>query len=66
MLPMSPTTPHMLTIQQTADMLGVHYYTARKWVAEGKLPSVSFGKKSRRVQLAALSRLIKQMTTGGY
>lgn len=62
---MSTTTPHLLTIRQASELLGVHYYTAREWVANGRLPSVAFGPRTRRVPADALGKLVRQMTTGG-
>lgn len=55
----------MLTIKQASELLGVHYYTAREWVANGRLPSVAFGPKTRRIPADAVGKLVRQMTTGG-
>ena len=58
-------TPHLLTIRQASELLGVHYYTAREWVANGRLPSVAFGPRTRRIPADILGKLVRQMTTGG-
>jgi excisionase family DNA binding protein len=58
-------TPHLLTIRQASELLGVHYYTAREWVANGRLPSVAFGPRTRRIPADLLGKLVRQMTTGG-
>ena len=55
----------MLTIRQVAERLGIHYHTARSWVVSGRLPSVAFGPRTRRVPAAALERLVHHLTTGG-
>ena len=55
----------MLTIRQVAERLGIHYYTAREWVANGRLPSVAFGPRTRRIPADILGKLVRQMTTGG-
>jgi excisionase family DNA binding protein len=55
----------MLTIKQASELLGVHYYTARSWVANGRLPSVAFGPKTRRIPADAFGKFVRQMTTGG-
>lgn len=34
----------MLTIKETAERLGVHYHTARKWIMEGKVRALREGR----------------------
>jgi excisionase family DNA binding protein len=62
---MNYTTLHLLTIRQASVLLGVNYYTARDWVINGRLPSVAFGPRTRRIPAAALGKLVRQTTTGG-
>jgi excisionase family DNA binding protein len=42
-------TPQLLTIRDAASALRVSYATARKWVIDGRLPSIAFGQRTRRV-----------------
>jgi len=59
------TTHQLLTLRQTAAALGVSYYTARKWVVDGRLPSIAFGQHTRRVPAHQLAKFIAANTTGG-
>lgn len=36
-----------LTVQELADVFGVHYQTAWHWVHDGKVPSVRIGSRAR-------------------
>ena len=59
------TTPHLLTLREAADALRVSYATARKWVVDGRLPSIAFGRRTRRVPAQQLAKFIAANTTGG-
>lgn len=59
------TTHQLLTLRQVADALSVNYYTARKWVVSGRLPSIAFGRRARRVPAQQLAKFIAANTTGG-
>ena len=61
------STPHtqLLTLRQTASMLGVSYYEARKWVLTGRLPSIALGPRTRRVPAQQLAKFIAANITGG-
>lgn len=37
----------MLTITETAERLGVHYHTARKWILDGKIRALREGRVVR-------------------
>jgi excisionase family DNA binding protein len=43
----------------------VSYATARKWVIDGRLPSIAFGQRTRRVPAQQLAKFISANTTGG-
>jgi excisionase family DNA binding protein len=58
-------TTQLLTIKQAAELLGVHYNTARLWVLNGRLPSLAFSPRVRRIPADSLGKLVRQMTTGG-
>ncbi len=64
-LSMTNTTPHLLTIRDAASALRVSYATARKWVIDGRLPSIAFGQRTRRVPATQLAKFIAANTTGG-
>jgi excisionase family DNA binding protein len=59
------TTPHLLTLREAATALRVSYATARKWVIDGRLPSIAFGQRTRRVPAIQLAKFIANNTTGG-
>ncbi len=55
----------LLTIRDAASALRVSYATARKWVIDGRLPSIAFGQRTRRVPATQLAKFIVANTTGG-
>ena len=55
----------LLTIRDAASALRVSYATARKWVIDGRLPSIAFGQRTRRVPATQLAKFIAANTTGG-
>ena len=59
------TTPQLLTLREAASALRVTYATARKWVLDGRLPSIAFGQRTRRVPSQQLAKFIAANTTGG-
>lgn len=60
------TTPHqLLTLREAADALQVSYHTTRKWVLDGRLPSIALGQRTRRIPAQQLASFIKANTTGG-
>jgi excisionase family DNA binding protein len=58
-------TPQLLTIRDAASALRVSYATARKWVLDGRLPSIAFGQRTRRIPAMQLAKFISANTTGG-
>lgn len=59
-------TPHqLLTLREAASALRVSYATTRKWVIEGRLPSIALGRTTRRVPAHQLAKFIAANTTGG-
>ncbi len=54
--------PHLLTIRQAADVLGVSYWTVRTWVESGKLRAVRLPGDGRlvRIEIEELHRLIEE------
>jgi len=61
---MTPT-PQLLTLREAASALRVSYATTRKWVLDGRLPSIAFGQRTRRVPAMQLAKFIASNTTGG-
>jgi excisionase family DNA binding protein len=51
-----PTAPPLLTLQEAADALGVHYMTAYRYVRQGRLPATREGAewRVRRADLCTL------------
>jgi len=62
---MNNTTPHLLTLRDAAGILKVSYATTRKWVLDGRLPSIAFGNRTRRIPAIQLAKFISANTTGG-
>ena len=58
-------TPQLLTIRDAALALQVNYATARKWVLDGRLPSIALGQRTRRIPAIQLAKFISANTTGG-
>ncbi|MBI3217603.1 MAG: helix-turn-helix domain-containing protein [Mycobacterium sp.] len=50
--------PH-LSIQQTADHLGVDPKTVRRYIAQGRLKAVRIGPRLIRVERASIVALVK-------
>jgi len=61
---MTPT-PQLLTLREAASALRVSYATTRKWVLDGRLPSIAFGQRTRRIPAHQLAKFIAANTTGG-
>ena len=60
------STPHqLLTLREAASALRVSYATTRKWVIDGRLPSIAFGQRTRRIPAIQLAKFISANTTGG-
>lgn len=54
-----PTDRRLLTIQQTADALGVSRTTVWRLLRDGRLPCVELRKGSRRIPSAAITAFVK-------
>lgn len=54
-----PQPPELLTLQQAADLLHVHYMTAYRWVRQGELPAMKTGGRLR-VRAADLQRFLAE------
>jgi excisionase family DNA binding protein len=70
-IPASPDWLHSLvstargdqvTITQLAAALGVHPFTVRRWIHDGRLESVMVGKR-RRITRAAIERFLAREAT---
>lgn len=60
------TTPYqLLTLREAATALRVSYATTRKWVIDGRLPSIALGRTTRRIPSHQLAKFIANNTTGG-
>jgi excisionase family DNA binding protein len=62
---MHTTTPQLLTVREAAEALRVNYDTARLWVLSGRIPSIAFGPRTRRIPAIELAKFISANTTGG-
>ncbi len=54
-----PASPDLLTLQEAADRLKVHYMTAYRWVRQGDLPAFKAGGRLR-VQASDVNRFVQQ------
>lgn len=54
-----PGDRRLLTIQQTADALGISRTTTWRMLRDGRLPFVELRKGSRRIPSAAVTALVK-------
>jgi excisionase family DNA binding protein len=64
-LSMTHTPQQLLTLREVAQTLRISYFTARKWVVSGRLPSIALGPCTRRVCSTQLAKFISANTTGG-
>ena len=55
----NPDTPELLTLQEAAERLKVHYMTAYRWVRRGDLPAYKAGGRLR-VQVSDVDRFVQQ------
>jgi excisionase family DNA binding protein len=62
---MTDTPQQLLTLREVAQTLRISYFTARKWVVSGRLPSIALGPCTRRVCSTQLAKFISANTTGG-
>lgn len=56
-----PASAQLLTVKQTAELLGIRPGTVYLWLAQRKLPKVTLG-RSVRVLLAAVEELVRANT----
>ena len=56
---MADTSPDLLTLQEAAEQLKVHYMTAYRWVRRGDLPAFKAGGRLR-VQASDVERFVQQ------
>ena len=49
----------MLTLQEVAEKLNMHYMTIYSWVKSGKLPAIQFG-KIYRIDEEVLKKFIEE------
>ncbi|WP_404464726.1 helix-turn-helix domain-containing protein [Micrococcus antarcticus] len=47
-----------VSIAQAAELLGIGYSTARRWVQEGRLPARRLGKRVARIRLADIQSML--------
>lgn len=56
------TQPQIMTIEEVADYFKVHRNTIYRWVKEGHLEAMKFGRTLRFTQ-AAISKFIQSQST---
>ncbi len=49
-----------LTVQETAEVLGLSGKTIRKWANERRITSIKIGKKSLRIPMDEVERLLTE------
>lgn len=49
----------LLTINEVADMFGVHHNTVRIWISEGRLPAQRLGARAIRIRLTDAEAMIR-------
>lgn len=54
------TDDKLLTIQEAADQIGVHYQTIRNWIRRGEIDYRRWGKKTVRIPLEAVNGKTRQ------
>jgi excisionase family DNA binding protein len=54
-----PNDDELLTVAEVAEILKLHEQTARKWVREGKIPSIYLGSRQAgyRVKRSTINRI---------
>ena len=55
----------LLTIEQAAEIMGLSVVHTRRFVADGRLPSVRFGRRAIRIRPSDLAAFIEERTEGG-
>lgn len=55
----------LLTIPQAAELLNLSVVQVRRYVADGSLSSVRFGRRAIRIKPGDLERFIEERTKGG-
>lgn len=50
--------PEYVTLPQAAELAGVHYRTARRWVATGRLKAVRIGPKLLKISKSDLQEFL--------
>jgi excisionase family DNA binding protein len=59
-----PSRGDYFTLTQVAELLGIHYETAARWVRTGKLPGVKLSRRKVVVPKESLDVLLGRMTAG--
>jgi excisionase family DNA binding protein len=52
----------VLSVEQVAEMIGVHHSTIRKWIRKGELPAVKLSGKCLRIRARALQDFLVART----
>jgi predicted DNA-binding transcriptional regulator AlpA len=56
----------LVDLRGLASILGVHVVTARKWIAEGRIPPpIRLAGRSLRWRVATIDRFLADLETGG-
>lgn len=51
--------PEMISLNEAASRLDVHYRTVRRWISEGRLNAVRVGPHLLKVDVAELDKIVK-------
>jgi excisionase family DNA binding protein len=62
MMQHTPYNDGLLPIAETAQQCGVSSRTVQRWLAQGELPAVKFGKRTVRIPSAAVRAFIAKNT----
>lgn len=57
-------TPHLISLNDAADRLGVNYRTIRRWIAAGRIDAVRVGPRLLKIDAAQLDRVMSPVGGG--
>lgn len=52
----------VLSVEQVAEMIGVHPHTIRRWIDKGELPAIKLSGKCLRIRARALQTFLMART----
>lgn len=56
--------PEMISLNEAASRLDVHYRTVRRWISEGRLSAVRVGPHLLKVDVTELEKLVRPVGGG--